>query len=363
MSEADEQDRKFRERVAKEVAETEQYVTDLRDKLIAWGFSPSLDECAWNVIHESGYFISPHEANGQWTAELRPRSEYDKMRLQASVEALERELKWGFFRHGEDKNEHVLALAKALSTAATESLKQHGDLRDALNEMARYAERAWNHPNHEKRGDLYKVLDLYVSANERYKDSVKEHSDSATPETEWLDEGIRSFRAAAEVYVSTKNAHAPWLTNRIAASLLQPYIVSIKKASTRFFPATRWGATYKEPWCVIVPLVLALLLFVASVAVVVACYLLLGPLWAAVAGGLCLLMYARRYREMANFRKEKAKLIGLGHKLAVLHDEVDGGAYNVEETIRRFKELEKDDLWLPSTFASVVAIHGNENKD
>lgn len=390
MEDAEDKALKFGKRVDNEVSETEEYVSELRDKLTGWGFSPTLDKYVWDLISNSGYWVSPGGEEGAWTVEVRPKDDgkFDLVRAQEVLHSLDRELKFGHWEWSwsgsqlrEDDHKVLKTLAMQLCSAATSSLEKHGDFRDAVKEMGDYALRGWSHPNASKRDDLRRMLDAYVRAREEYKDDVACYLAGKAPDPDrwgrepggtddfleryvaerhqhmdWVDERVKQFKQVAAMYVDTSNAHTQWFTSEISASLLEPYMFVLGRSDNQLFPLSRIGAGRKEPWCIVIPLWISVLLFLLSVALVIGCYLLFTPMAAYGAAGLCGLVYARRYVQARQFRKERVRQTRLWHKVSDLHNEVENGKYNAGEVIRRFREIEADDLRLPSIFVSVIAL-------
>ncbi len=126
-------------------------------------------------------------------------------------------------------------------------------------------------------------------------------------------------------------------------------------AKERFAP-NRIGARWKKPWCSVVPLCISALLLLLSLALVIGCYLLFTPMAAYGVAGIFGLLYAHRYLQAREFRKERARLTSLWGKVSDLHNELKSGIYNAGEAIRRFREIEADDVRLPSIFVSVIAL-------
>ncbi len=116
------------------------------------------------------------------------------------------------------------------------------------------------------------------------------------------------------------------------------------------------GIGWKKPWRSVVPFCISALLLLLSVALVIGCYLFFTPTAAYGAAGISGLLYARRYVQARDFRKERARVTRLWRKVSELHNEVENGKYNAGEVIRRFREVEVDDLRLPSIFVSVIAL-------
>ena len=152
------------------------------------------------------------------------------------------------------------------------------------------------------------------------------------------------------------NAHTRWLTNEISASLLKPCMFALSRLAKERFPPSRIGAGWRKPWCTVVPLCISALLFLLSLTLVIGCYLLLAPTAGYGAAGICGLVYAQRYVGAREFRKERARLTRLWGKVSDLHNELNDGIYNAGEVIRRFREIEADDVRLPSIFVSVIAL-------
>jgi hypothetical protein len=362
--EDDDLKRAFRENVDREVERSLRYIADVRDKLAGWGFSPTLDKYVWDVICASGYRVSPEGEKGSWTAKFTPQDDgkFDRSAAREAVAELHRELEFGLWSLHEGENHEVLGLATRLSSAAAKSLETHGDLRDAVNELSNYVVRGWNHPNEDKKGDLYRVLHAHIAAREEYENDVRRNSARATSDADWLDERLRDFQSVALLYVRTPNAHTPWLTNEISASLLQTHLFALSIRTDRTIPATRIGATMVKPWNVIVPLTISALLFLVSVAFVIVCYVLVNPTLGYGAAGLCALFYFRRLRQSKKLKKERARFASIRQKTLGLYTEVKNGAYNLDETIRRFREINAafDDFQLPTIFVSVIAVPGGE---
>lgn len=236
-------------------------------------------------------------------------------------------------------------------------MEKHGDFREATKEMGDYVLRNWNHPNAGRRSDLRDILTSYVSAREKYNDEVKEHfairtSDAAT----WFNDRINQFQSVAANYVKTPNAHTGWLTGEIAAWLLRPYSDQMGKDATMPFPPNRIGAKRKAPWNVIVPKCVSAVLFALAGALIAACYSFFSPTAGYAVLALCGILFARRYVQMRDFKKERAKVLRLWRKVYHLHDEVERGTYNSREIIRLFRRIEDDDVLLPSIFLSVIAL-------
>jgi hypothetical protein len=349
-------------RVENEVRKAVESVWELREKFEGWGFSP-LDPYVQDLIDESGYLVSTfHNPDGTWTAGTTPKSDrkFDPTRAQKALHEIGRAdgLVYGP-RPGD-----LRPLAGALYSAAKTSLEKHGDLRDAVKEMGDYELRDRSHPNASKRDDLRRILLLYVSAREQYKDDVDSHLGGTVYNAIWFDERIKQFQNVAAEYLDTPNAHTEWLTNQISAWLLRPYTELLRQGSTRSFLTERPGFVtdfirgigWKKPWCTVVPLCISALLFLLSVALVIGCYLFFTPTAAYGAAALCGLVYARRYVQARRFRKERERVTRLWHKVSELHNEVEYGKYNAGEVIRRFREIEADDVRLPSIFVSVIAL-------
>jgi hypothetical protein len=352
-------DPEFAKRVRNEVLGVARYI-GLREKFESWGFSPNLDEPVLHLIDESGYQVIPRqEKDGAWTVEVKPKNDgkLDPTRVQEALHRLEYVL--DFPEHWElreDDRKVGETLATQLCSAAKTSLEKHGDLRDAVKEMGDYELRDWSHPNASKRNDLRRMLYLYVSAREQYKDDVDSHLGGTVYDESWFDDRIRQFQNVAAEYVKTPNAHTQWLTNEVSAWLLRPYMNMLGMGANRSFPLSRIGAGWKKPWCIVVPLCISALLFLLSVTLVIGCYLFFAPTAAYAAAGICGLLYARRYVQAREFRKGRERVARLWHKVSALHGEVESGKYNAGEVVRRFREFEADDLLLPSIFVSVIAL-------
>jgi hypothetical protein len=349
-------DKELQKRVRQEVRETEQYGV-LRQKFEAWGFSPSVDAYIQNLIDESGYWVSTQQKEGAWTVEVKPKNDgkFDSAQVQKALDAIDSRRRmgmWGLYCENRD----VLTLADQLYSAAKTSLEKHGDLRDAVKEMGDYRLRDQSHPNASERDDLRRALFLFISARMQYEEDFDPGFAGTVDDEIWFDERIKHFQNVAAEYVDIPNAHARWLTSEIAAWLLRPYNDMLSRGATRSFPASRIGSKWKRPWCIVVPLCISCLLFLLSVALVIGCYLLFTPQAAYVAAGLCVLIYVRRYLQDREFRKERKKLVRLWQKVSYLCNEVKSGEYNVGEVIRRFREIEADDVYLPSIFVSVIAL-------
>lgn len=350
------------ERLRKEVKETE-CLSELQEKFEGWGFSPTVDKYVQNLIDESGYWVHGQLEGTPWKVEIEPKNDgkFDLARARKALNELsDMHRAWEL---GLDcKNKDLVTLAGQLCSAAKTSLEKHGDLRDAVKEMGDYKLRDWSNPNASKRGDLRRILYLYVSAREQYKEDVDSHfAPTRTSEDimGWLDERVRQFISVAAEYVDTPNAHTQWLTSEISAWLLRPCIDTLGRGVAWSFPANRIGARWKQPWCVVVPWcisILLFLLFLFSVMVVVAVYEDRSALPVCVAAGLYGLMYARRYLQTREFRKERERLTRVCCRISRLHNEVKNGKYNVGEVIRQFRQFETDDLGLPSIFVSVIAL-------
>ena len=355
----------FRKRVHQEAIEAEQH-GELQNKFESWGFSPTVDKYVQDLIEESGYWVTAKRGeDGVWSIETRPKND-GKFDLASARKALDeidarrRDGVWGLYCENKD----LLALADKVCSVARTSLEKHGNLRDAVNAMGDYELRDRSHPNASKRDDLRRVLHHYVSAREEYKDEVDQRLAVTVDDAIWFDERIKQFQNVAAEYVDTPNAHTKWLTSQISAWLLRPRTEILRQGATQSFLTERPGFVtdfirgigWKKPWRSVVPFCISALLLLLSVALVVGCYVLLTPLAAYVAAGLCGLLYARRYFQARRFRKERERVTRLWHKVSALHNEVESGRYNAEEIIRRFREIEADDLLLPSIFVSVIAL-------
>jgi hypothetical protein len=362
-------DPEFAKRVGNKVKEVAQYI-GLRERFEGWGFSPSLDEDVQRLIDESGYRVTTRQGkDGAWTVEVKPKNDgkFDLTRAQEALQKLEYELDVGSWRYQdlrEDDREVLETLATQLFSAAKTSLEKHGDLRDAVKEMGDYELRNRSHPNACKRDDLRRMLYLYVSACEQYKDDVGSHLGGTVDDAMWFDDRTKQFQNLAAEYVDTPNAHTKWLTNQISAWLLRPWTEILRQGATQSFLTERPGFVtdfiraigWKKPWCTVVPFCISAVLLLLSAALVVGCYLFLTPMASYGAAGLCGLLYARRYIQARAFRKERVRITRLWHKVSELHNEVEYGKYNAGEVIRRFREIEADDLRLPSIFVSVIAL-------
>jgi len=362
-------DPEFLKRVGNEVRELARHI-GLREKFEGWGFSPSLDEDVQRLIDESGYRVTTRQGkDGVWTVEVEPKNDgkFDLARAKEALHKLEFELDLGFWRDqdlGEDDCKVLETLATQLFSAAKTSIEMHGDLRNAVKEIGHYELRNQNHPNASKRHDLRHMLYLYVSACEQYEDDVDSHVAGTVDDAMWFDDRTKQFQNVAAEYVDTPNAHTKWLTNQISARLLRPWTEILRQGATQSFLTERPGFVaafikgigWKKPWSTVVPMCISAFLFLLSVALVVACYLFSTPTTAYGAAGLCGLLYARRYVQACQFRKDRTRITRLWHKVSELHNEVEQGNYNAGEVIRRFRETEADDLRLPSIFVSVIAL-------
>jgi hypothetical protein len=340
----------------------------LQEKLQSWGFSPGLDKYVWDLIYGSGYQVTTSlKDDGAWTVEIELNNDakFDLTRAQKALHSLEHKLDFpGHWYLPKDDRKVVETLARQISSAAKTSLEKHGDLRDAVKEMRDYELRNRNHPNASKWTDLHGMLLQYVRAREQYKDELDSHLDGTVDDAIWFDDRIKQFQKVAADYVSTPNAHTNWLTNQISAWLLRPWIELLRQGATQSFLTERPGFVtgfirgigWKKPWRTVVPFCISVLLFLFAVALVIGCYLFLTPTAAYGAAGLCGLLYARRYVQAQRFRKERERGARLYRKVSSLHNEVESGIYNASEVIRRFREIEADDLLLPSIFVSVIAL-------
>jgi hypothetical protein len=361
------EDKKREKRVENEVRKAAQSVWELREKFEGWGFSPTLDPYVQDLIDESGYLVSTfHNPDGTWTAGTTPKSDgnFDSARAKKALRELESRLSVWHFRlvHGElpEEDRKVLGtLAAGLSSAAKASLEKHGDLRDAVEEMGDFHLRNRSHPNAGKRDDLYRILHLFVSTRERHEDDVEtflagKHSQGLL---DLVAERDKEFQNLAAAYLRSPNAHTRWLSNEICASLLKPYMFALGLIAKQKFPPSRVGAEWKKPWCIVVPLCISALLFFLSVTLVIGCYLFVAPPAAYGAAAICGLLFARRYVQAREFRAERARNARLWGKVCDLHNEVKSGIYNAGEVNRRFREIEADDIRLPSIFVSVIALN------
>lgn len=349
-------DKEFEKHVTKEVRETERYSV-LREKFEGWGFSPSVDTFIQDLIDESGYWVSTRQKQGAWTVEVKPKNDgkFDPTQVQKALDAIDSRRDvgmWGLFCENKD----VLTLANQLYSSAKTSIAKHGDLRDAVKEIGDYQLRNESHSNLGKFYDLRRVLYLFISAREQYKENLESALAGTEDDEIWFDERIKQFKNVAAEYVNTPNAHTRWLTSEISAWLLRPYTDLFVKGAKWVFPPSRIGAKWKHPWCIIVPLCISFLLFLLSVALVIGCYLFFTPLAAYGAAGLCGLLYARRYIKVRQFREDRKKLARLSYRVSHLCNEVKSGEYTAGEVIRRFREIEADDVLLPSIFVSVIAL-------
>ncbi|MGH9351520.1 MAG: hypothetical protein ACRD18_08100 [Terriglobia bacterium] len=367
-------DPEFAKRVGKEVRKTAVCVDELKEKFEAWGFSPIVDSCVQELIDESGYRVSAELEEDAWTVEIEPedKGKFDPAGAQHALDDIDMLRSAGDW-HREGENEDVFTLADALYSAARSSLKKHGDLRDAVNEMGDYVLRDRSHPNAGTRNNLRRILYYYVSAREQYNDYSARRREAnrvragqpllssyargeRIADAEWFDERTKEFQNVAAEYLETPNAHTRWLTNEICAWLVRPYLDFLFLQATELFPPNRIGARRKEPWCSVVPLCVSALLFLLSVALITGCYLFFTPVAGYAAAGLCGLAYARRYVQLREFGKERKKITHLWHKACALYSEVENGKYNAGEVIRRFRELAAHDLLLPSIFVSVISL-------
>jgi hypothetical protein len=360
-------DDEFLERVISEVERLEECGYP-REKLERWGFLPVVDNCVQHLIDESGYRVWARQEGGSWTVEVTPKNDgkLDPQRARKALDDInsKRMVRVWVWEGKYSENKDVLAMADQLYSAARTSLEKHGDLRDAVKEIGDYELRNWSHPNASKRRDLRRMLCLYVSAREQYKDDIDSHLGGTAGDAIWFDERVTQFQNVAGEYVDTPNAYTKWLTNQISAWLLRPWTEMLRQGATQSFLTERpgfvtefiRGVGWKKPWRTVVPFCISALLLLLSVALVVGCYLLLRPVAAYSAAGLCGLLYARRYSQARRFRKERERITRLWHKVSDLHHEVEHGKYNAREVIRRFREIEADDLRLPSIFVSVIAL-------
>jgi hypothetical protein len=366
---------KREKRIENEVRKAAHFVEELREKFEGWGFSPTLDLYVQDLIDESGYSVGHiRNKDGTWTDLTSRKSDgkFDPAHAQSALNDLKTVL-WGWdlgLVHGQlrEEDRKVLGtLAAGLYSAAKTSLEKHGDLRDAVKEMSDYRLRERSHPNVGKRDLLHYVLHLYVSAREQYEADEGLYLAGEDPyggvvgwqNWEWgrrFDHNQAELQNVAAAYVRLPDVQTRWLTNEISASLLKPYMFGLGLLAKQRFPPNRIGAGWKKPWCIVVPLCVSALLFLLSLSLVIGCYLLLAPMAAYGAAGICGLLYARRYVQAREFGKERARYARLWGEVSDLHKEVKSGIYNAGEAVRRFREIEADDVRLPSIFVSVIAL-------
>jgi len=352
-------DPNFGKRADDGVQEAAEHVSELLD----WGFSPALNKYVWDLV-ESGYQVLPRSQGTAWAPEIKPTDDrkFDLTRAQRALHDLRLKLDLELWHLGQrESTKDLFNLATQLCSVASRSLEKHGDFRDAVKEMGDYVLRDWSHPNAAKRWDLYRVLELYSHAREAFKFRASEFDSGAygllySDYAGWIDSAVEEFRDAAAVYLKTSNAHTQWLTSEISASLLEPYVFLLWRGARRLYPLSRLGAGWREPWCNIVPLCISALLLLLSLALVVGCYVFVSPTAAYVAAGLGGLLYARRFVQAREFRKQRGRVARLWGKVSDLCKDVKTGECNVGEVIRRFREADADDLRLPSIFVSVIGL-------